>query len=134
MGTFEHLLRKEDGWRVVPEGAGPQPPLQIECGSAGLADEPWVTFVNRDYFGLALSGGGVRSATFNLGLLPALSQLGLLTHAHYLSTVSGGGYVGGFLTALAHHASPAEVERALGSHGNRTGGSASTRSSPCSAS
>ena len=44
--------------------------------------------------GVALSGGGIRSATFNLGVLQALRKHGLLRHVDYLSTVSGGGYVG----------------------------------------
>ena len=52
--------------------------------------------------GLALSGGGVRSATFCLGFLQGLSRLGLLTAVDYLSTVSGGGYAGGWLTAWIH--------------------------------
>ena len=41
--------------------------------------------------GLALSGGGIRSATFNLGVLQALAKYGLLRKFDYLSTVSGGG-------------------------------------------
>ncbi|MBP6776790.1 MAG: hypothetical protein KA151_05980, partial [Piscinibacter sp.] len=45
--------------------------------------------------GLAISGGGVRSATFGLGLLRGLAQRGVLTRIDYLSTVSGGGFVGG---------------------------------------
>src|SRR4051794_34503351 len=44
--------------------------------------------------GLAFSGGGIRSATFNLGVLQALAAHGLLPACDYLSTVSGGGYVG----------------------------------------
>ncbi len=59
--------------------------------------------------GLALSGGGIRSATFALGLMrgmaqsrpgtteppqPGLSRDGLLGRMDYLSTVSGGGYIG----------------------------------------
>jgi len=54
--------------------------------------------------GLALSGGGMRSATFNLGLLQGLHQLNLLGMFDYLATVSGGGYTGGFWTAWRHHA------------------------------
>jgi predicted acylesterase/phospholipase RssA len=50
--------------------------------------------------GLALSGGGIRSATFSLGVLQALAKEGLLSRIDYLSTVSGGGYVGGFLGGL----------------------------------
>ncbi len=53
-------------------------------------------------FGLAFSGGGIRSATFNLGVIQALSELRLLRNIHYLSVVSGGGYIGGWLTALLH--------------------------------
>jgi hypothetical protein len=49
--------------------------------------------------GLAFSGGGIRSATFNLGILQALAQLKLLHCFDYLSTVSGGGYIGSWLAA-----------------------------------
>src|SRR5688572_5553301 len=49
--------------------------------------------------GLAISGGGIRSATFALGVLDSLRRGGLLTKLHYLSTVSGGGYVGSWLSA-----------------------------------
>lgn len=49
--------------------------------------------------GLALSGGGIRSATFALGVLQALGEARLLWIFDYLSTVSGGGYVGGWWSA-----------------------------------
>jgi hypothetical protein len=49
--------------------------------------------------GLALSGGGIRSATFALGVLEGLRSFGLLRRVDYLSTVSGGGYIGGWLSA-----------------------------------
>lgn len=51
-------------------------------------------------FGLAFSGGGNRSATFNLGILQALAEKRLLRRVDYLSTVSGGGYAGSWLSAL----------------------------------
>ncbi|HYM75199.1 MAG TPA: patatin-like phospholipase family protein [Candidatus Dormibacteraeota bacterium] len=70
--------------------------------------------------GLAFSGGGIRSATFNLGILQALAQKGLLRKFDYLSTVSGGGYIGSWLAALTHRLtgpmavpSFAEVEKTL---------------------
>ena len=47
--------------------------------------------------GLAFSGGGIRSATFNLGVLQRLQELDLLRGVDYLSTVSGGGYIGSWL-------------------------------------
>jgi hypothetical protein len=53
-----------------------------------------------DAVGLAISGGGIRSATFSLGVLVALAERDLLPQVDYLSTVSGGGYVGSFLSAF----------------------------------
>lgn len=50
--------------------------------------------------GLAFSGGGIRSATFNLGVIMGLAKSGVLSRFDYLSTVSGGGYVGAWLSAL----------------------------------
>jgi hypothetical protein len=49
---------------------------------------------------LCLSGGGIRSAVFSLGCLQALDKQKLLRHFDYLSTVSGGGYTGTWLSAL----------------------------------
>jgi hypothetical protein len=48
---------------------------------------------------LCISGGGIRSATFGLGAIQGLAERGLLQRFDYLSTVSGGGYIGGWLTA-----------------------------------
>jgi hypothetical protein len=50
--------------------------------------------------GLALSGGGIRSATTNLGILQTLAQLRILPLIDYLCTVSGGGYIGSCLSSL----------------------------------
>lgn len=69
---------------------------------------------------LCCSGGGIRSATFCLGVIQALamhclpqanagtsdyareSDQSLLSRFHYLSTVSGGGYIGSWLSAWRH--------------------------------
>ena len=51
--------------------------------------------------GLALSGGGIRSASFNLGLLQALHRFNVLRLFDYMSIVSGGGYIGSYLSSLA---------------------------------
>lgn len=48
--------------------------------------------------GLALSGGGIRAATFSLGVLQVLAAQGLLKRFHYMSTVSGSGYIGSSLS------------------------------------
>jgi hypothetical protein len=60
--------------------------------------------------GLALSGGGIRSATFCLGLLQGLHDLGLLRIFDYLSTVSGGGYVGGWWSAWLSRPHESEMD------------------------
>lgn len=52
-----------------------------------------------DAVGLALSGGGIRSATFCLGVVQVLSERGLMKDVDYLSTVSGGGYTGSFISS-----------------------------------
>jgi len=56
--------------------------------------------VRQNLTGLAISGGGIRSATFNLGVIQALARRGLLPCLDYLSTVSGGGYIGGCLSSI----------------------------------
>jgi len=55
---------------------------------------------------LCISGGGIRSATFALGVLQGLASRGLLEKFDYLSTVSGGGYIGSWLsTWIKRHTS-----------------------------
>ncbi len=63
-------------------------------GQAGTSADPV------DIAGIALSGGGLRSATFALGALQGLAKNRVLTNFDYLSTVSGGGYAGSFLSCF----------------------------------
>jgi len=49
---------------------------------------------------LCFSGGGIRSATFALGVMQRLASFGLLTRFDFLSTVSGGGYIGSWLSSF----------------------------------
>ena len=68
-----------------------------------------------DATGLALSGGGIRSAALGLGVVQALYSVGVLGSFDYLSTVSGGGYIGGTLTAgLAQSGKSAAVQSPFG--------------------
>ena len=53
--------------------------------------------------GLCFSGGGIRSATFCLGVLQALADFGNLGKFDYLSTVSGGGYIHQWLASWIHN-------------------------------
>ncbi|MEL7223166.1 MAG: hypothetical protein AAGJ93_17710, partial [Bacteroidota bacterium] len=61
--------------------------------------EEFAAALDDNRFGIALSGGGIRSATINLGILKTLNKFGLLKQADYLSTVSGGGYTGSYIQA-----------------------------------
>ena len=69
----------------------------------------------KDQAALCLSGGGIRSAAYCLGIMQGLARLGLLDRFHYLSTVSGGGYIGGWLSALLkeHGGDAARVQELL---------------------
>ena len=66
---------------------------------AGAAIHAIRRSADMDTLGVAFSGGGVRSATFNLGVLQGLAQCDLLRRVDYLSTVSGGGYIGAWLAS-----------------------------------
>jgi len=52
-----------------------------------------------DVTGLALSGGGIRSATFSLGVLQNFAKSGVIKDVDFLSVVSGGGYLGTLLSS-----------------------------------
>ena len=67
-----------------------------------------------DLVGLALSGGGIRSAMFNLGLLQSMQRAGFLKHVDYLSSVSGGGYTNGYYSTLGHNDETASKEHDQG--------------------
>ena len=98
--TSDELLRREHvSLRLRRAGAlgdeHPSIPPAPAAGSDVLADAHAA-----GSFGVAFSGGGIRSATFNLGVLQGLSEKGLLKYVDVLSTVSGGGYIGSWLHAL----------------------------------
>jgi hypothetical protein len=73
--------------RHVPFGPQLQPtPFTTDQDSRVFA-------FNNHFAGIGFSGGGIRSATFNLGVLQALAELHLLKGFDYASSVSGGGYI-----------------------------------------
>ena len=57
-------------------------------------DDELTPSLNLGLAGLAFSGGGIRSPTFGLGVVQALAKRKVLRLVDYLSTVSGGGYIG----------------------------------------
>ncbi|MGE0227553.1 MAG: patatin-like phospholipase family protein [Dehalococcoidia bacterium] len=76
--------------------------------SRGELESPFAPDVRNELFGVALSGGGMRSAIFSLGVLQALARNELLASADYISSVSGGGYVAASLAGLGAERLPYE--------------------------
>ncbi len=73
---------------------------RAQTKNEGIPDERFYTDqYGNSLWGLCLSGGGIRSATFALGILQGLAAVKLLPRFHYLSTVSGGGYIGSWLSS-----------------------------------
>ena len=91
--TFQDVFRDELELLRPDPGAAPG----AEPGAEPVARAHRAALV-----GLALSGGGVRSATFGLGVLQAMAGQRLLRQLDYLSTVSGGGFIGGWLSKCIH--------------------------------
>jgi hypothetical protein len=74
-----------------PDSPKPETRLEAFCAAVHALKEKRAA--------LCISGGGIRSATFGLGVLQGLARCGLMDKFHYLSTVSGGGYIGSWLSA-----------------------------------
>jgi len=89
----DELAEVEESRKVRKEVAAPD---DWTLGAAGnrAVNDPIRRASSMNLYGLAFSGGGIRSATFNLGVLQKLAGLGILSRFDYLSTVSGGGYIG----------------------------------------
>jgi len=88
---------------------GPDAPVEPEARAHALYRE----IHKKPPTALCLSGGGIRSGTFALGVLQGLAHLGVLGKFDYLSTVSGGGYIGGWLSALLHRRGPERRDETL---------------------
>lgn len=74
--------------------------------------------------GLAISGGGIRSASFGMGVMQALVSNNQLAKMDYMSTVSGGGYLGSALTWALHidkNAGTTPANFPLGKRGSKGG-------------
>jgi Lysophospholipase catalytic domain len=63
--------------------------------------------------GVAFSGGGIRSASVNLGMIQGLAKAGILKQVHYMSGISGGGYILGWLTTWIRRSGFAAVQQQL---------------------
>ena len=87
---------RDDQGRVIEGAEGPR-----RCQIYGMAYSCGLS-------ALCLSGGGIRSAAFSLGIIQALADCDLLQKFNYLSTVSGGGYIGSWLSAWLYHSGDAD--------------------------
>jgi hypothetical protein len=91
--SFTEIHRQEMR-KVAPQRA-PEAATETAARTARRAPQP----VEAAKTGLCLSGGGIRSAAFSLGVLQALNANKAFPQIDFLSTVSGGGYAGAALIA-----------------------------------
>lgn len=96
-------------FKPLPFGIATNGPMEKgQAGQMNATERAAVTDRRRQYsleeeqpvnaIGLGLSGGGIRSSTFCLGVVQVLASRRLLREVDFLSTVSGGGFLGAFLT------------------------------------
>ncbi len=93
--TVEDVLASEH--RALRPGSGAGEASAARRSDAAVGEQ-------KPLSALCISGGGIRSATFGLGAIQGLAERGILEQFDYLSTVSGGGYVGSWLTAWVRRA------------------------------
>jgi hypothetical protein len=130
---YKELADKKDNPDTLP---GEIDVLEEDCSKS---DKPLKQILHKmNGSAVCLSGGGIRSASFGLGVLEGLARFtvgrlspaqglsrkddcksGLLHTLDYLSTVSGGGYIGSWLTAWISRRHTAEVRRAESELGKR---------------
>src|ERR1044072_8074405 len=118
------LFDTEQALRAEANAIHPdKPPVGDEVAGAAL----YTALHGRGSTALCLSGGGIRSASFALGVIEALAvhprpapdeqapteDRSLLSQFDYLSTVSGGGYIGSWLSACLARARFPEVWKTL---------------------
>jgi hypothetical protein len=97
--VHDQELDQIDTARLLRGEADPASKFRATSTGPGPRGAPLRRALDQNLVGLAFSGGGIRSATFNLGVLQALAKLDVLRHCDYLSTVSGGSYIGAWFTA-----------------------------------
>lgn len=78
-----------------------------------IEDNPYEWARDKNLQGICFSGGGIRSATLNLGILQGLADQGILGRFDYLSSVSGGGYIHEWFAAWVKREGLGEVEKKL---------------------
>jgi hypothetical protein len=90
-------LKRQAELKLSSQSAGIQPEISFQHFNP--TEDPIETAKSMRLQSIAFSGGGIRSATFNLGVLQGIAKAGLLSRFDYMSTVSGGGYLGSWFMA-----------------------------------
>ncbi len=115
-------LHAQDDGQLMERPAPERNRFLLECALSAFLltseDRRLATVLERmhsqRHAALCLSGGGIRSASFAMGVVQGLARRGLLSRFHYLSTVSGGGYTGSWLSAWMARAGSQRVHEQLG--------------------
>lgn len=82
--------------------------------AATFASAPPPVDQDGTFVGIAISGGGLRSANFSAGVLFQLQKIGLLQRVDYISSVSGGSMTGAYYcSADDEHWDPATVQHKM---------------------
>lgn len=105
--SFEHVfaselkeIKKNRARRISEQAITSSDELMhLQAQDHSTINDPFKKGKQMNLNALAFSGGGIRSATFNLGILQGLAKKNLIGKFDYLSTVSGGGYIGSWLAA-----------------------------------
>ncbi|WP_417387060.1 patatin-like phospholipase family protein [Gimesia sp.] len=91
---LDHIIQRRINAGLLPDPTLSNPPPKEDESKQE---------VRKSLVGLALSGGGLRAATFSLGILQSLRAQGLLRYFDYITSVSGGGYAAGYLATQVTH-------------------------------
>jgi len=104
--AYEDLLATQN---AITSGEPLGKDLQVQIDKCARADWPLINLLHgMEATAICLSGGGIRCATLSLGVLEGLAKFcndepptdnDVLASLDYLSTVSGGGYIGSWLSS-----------------------------------
>lgn len=111
-GRAPDRIASEEAPAGSPDG-GADPADAARAQDAAAARAVRGAALRADRAALCLSGGGIRSAAFALGVVQGFAKAGQLDRFDYLSTVSGGGYLGAWLTSWMQRAGAGPVIHAL---------------------
>lgn len=105
--------RSQQWKEAYPEALRKRERKLFKCRNRGKSDR---VSEGDAQVGVALSGGGIRSATFAFGVIQAFAKRKALQEVDVLSTVSGGGYIGALISRLYSREEvkgPDDVARAI---------------------